>query len=350
MPDQDGNIVITATLLQSKVDAMGIVRIEQPLRALERLGGFKIADIAKNPRIGKGGRDIFIWQRPTLTDEFLPFYRKILSTHRVFVVEYDDHPDAFPNLKATNYRAFRAAHAVRVSTPMLADLVRPHNPNVFVSPNAIDTLPPYRPVQGRPKALRLFFGAVNREKDWAPYMDTLNSVISPYTPDQLQVHVVHDHAFFDQVQAQDKLFFPLLPYADYQYLLGKADIAWLPLRDTPFNRAKSDLKFIECAAHSVAVLAGRTVYESSVENGRTGMIYDTPKEFGRKLKQLLGDAGLRGDLSRRAHDYVAANRVRTAAIDAEAEWYRSLLINADELEARRQGRLGAEPDWRVAVS
>ena len=38
-------------------------------------------------------------------------------------------------------------------------------------------------------------------------------------------------------------------------LLGQSEIAFMPLSDTPFNRAKSDLKFVEAGACGVASLA-----------------------------------------------------------------------------------------------
>src|SRR5690606_31334615 len=110
-------------------------------------------------------------------------------------------------------------------------------------------LPPFRNVASRPAPLRLFFGALNRQEDWAPYIAALNNVIGLYPSSALQVHVVFDRAFFDRCGAADKRFYPLVPYKDYNYLLAKADIAWLPMQDNAFSRAKSDLKFIECAAN-----------------------------------------------------------------------------------------------------
>ena len=47
----------------------------------------------------------------------------------------------------------------------------------------------------------------------------------------------------------------------------------MPLADTPFNRAKSDLKFIEAGACRVAALASHIVYANSVEDGRTGLLF-----------------------------------------------------------------------------
>ncbi len=55
--------------------------------------------------------------------------------------------------------------------------------------------------------------------------------------------------------------------------MRECDIALLPLNFNRFNSMKSDLKFIECAGHGVTVLASPTVYENSIIEGRTGLIY-----------------------------------------------------------------------------
>ena len=47
----------------------------------------------------------------------------------------------------------------------------------------------------------------------------------------------------------------------------------MPLDDTPFNRAKSDLKFIEAGACRVASLASSVVYQDSIVHGETGLIF-----------------------------------------------------------------------------
>ena len=72
--------------------------------------------------------------------------------------------------------------------------------------------------------------------------------------------MLHDEAFFQALDTPHKKFDPMTDYAGYLRMLGAAEIAFMPLADTPFNRAKSDLKFIEAAAARVAALASDVVY------------------------------------------------------------------------------------------
>ena len=70
-----------------------------------------------------------------------------------------------------------------------------------------------------------------------------------------------------------KRFTPTCDYDTYMALLGQCEISFMPLGDTPFNRAKSDLKFIEAGACRVAALASHIVYADSIEDGRTGLLF-----------------------------------------------------------------------------
>ena len=90
--------------------------------------------------------------------------------------------------------------------------------------------------------------------------------------ERLRFSVVHDQRFFEALHTPHKQFTPTCDHDTYMNLLGQSEIAFMPLGDTPFNRAKSDLKFIEAAACRVASLASPIVYADSIEDGRTGAV------------------------------------------------------------------------------
>ena len=78
--------------------------------------------------------------------------------------------------------------------------------------------------------------------------------------ERLRFSVVHDRGFFDALETPHKSFTPTCDYDTYMSLLGESEISFMPLGDTWFNRAKSDLKFIEAGACRVAALASHVVY------------------------------------------------------------------------------------------
>ena len=80
----------------------------------------------------------------------------------------------------------------------------------------------------------------------------------------------------------------LCPIERYHELLDEADIALLPLTSTRFNEHKSDLKFIECAAHGVVSLASPTIYGQTITDGETGLIYRSPGELSVSARAIAG--------------------------------------------------------------
>ena len=100
--------------------------------------------------------------------------------------------------------------------------------------------------------------------------------------------------------------------------LDEAHVALLPLEPTRFNQHKSDLKFIECAAHGVAALASPTVYERTITNGETGLIYHSPNEFELGLEKLIDDSALSRRLGENARGYAVENRMFSASLPRAA--------------------------------
>ena len=157
----------------------------------------------------------------------------------------------------------------------------------------------------------------------------------------MRVQVVHDRAFFDSLETSDKVFEPLCSYDRYHDLLHMADLAWLPLEPTRFNQHKSDLKFLECAAHGVAVLASPTVYAGVVRRGETGLIYESAEEFALQLMRLIMDIPFRRWLAENAYQYVAEHRVLARHFREREAWYRVMLDRLPELNRELKQRVPA---------
>ena len=176
-------------------------------------------------------------------------------------------------------------------------------------------------------------------------MPALNEAIRRYG-DRLYFRVVSDSGFYQELQTEAKEFAGgvrdasiVAPYEHYTAALHASDIALLPLNDTEFNRAKSDLKFIEAAGHGAAVLAAPTVYASTVRDGETGMIYRSPQEFAEKLDLLIRRADLRRTLAENAYRYVAEHRLLEQHLDERIAAYREMFARREELERARFRRV-----------
>lgn len=299
------------------------------------------------PALKGTGPRILVMHRPNLAGERgAEMIRGLLADGWLIVTEFDDHPDHFRMMDAEGQFAFSGVHAVQTSTPALAAVLRTRNPEVAVFPNAIRVLPDVHNFRD-PGAMTLFFGALNREQDWAPLMGALNEVAEK-AGDRLRFCVVHDQQFFDALNTPHKRFTPTCDHDTYLALLGQCEIALMPLRDTPFNRAKSDLKFIEAGACRAAALASDIVYAASVEDGRTGLLFRSGDELRERLLRLVAMPDLALGLGTAARAYVAGERMLAYQVAPRIAWYRSLWARRIDLTSALYLRLMELPDRRPA--
>ncbi|NCB77972.1 MAG: glycosyl transferase [Negativicutes bacterium] len=296
------------------------------VRALHEPGAAKLS--VARPEESK----IFIRQRiwADLPEAALQ-QQKLLALGYLTVAEIDDDPERWLAFHSRNgFFSFRGSHAVQVSTPALAECIKQWNPNVAVFPNQLAQLPVLKKERG-PRPVRLFFGALNREADWQPYLQDVNEVLGRLGP-AVEVVVIHDRQLYEALGAGKKVFQPFCPYARYVELLRSCDVAWLPLEDNRFNRMKSDLKFLECAGHQVAALASPTVYQETVRDGVTGFLYRSREEFRQRLEQLLRNGDLRRHLSTNAYAWVKQERLLSQHYRRRYEWYQFLTAHKERLD------------------
>ena len=151
--------------------------------------------------------------------------------------------------------------------------------------------------------------------------------------------MVYDQAFFDALETTDKVFEPLCSSDRYHAVLDTADIVLIPLQPTRFNQHKSDLKFLESAAHGVASLASPTVYSRVIRHGETGLIYESAEEFASQLTRLIDDVPFRRRLAENAYRYVAENRLLARHYRERDAWYRAMLVRLPELNQELNDRV-----------
>ena len=336
-------MTVAASMLEP-VGGVSDVRIVDPLHAMSTDPSVitYLSPGGDRDRIDRHSPRIFVLHRPALNGkDGLATIGALLRDDWLIVTEFDDHPDFFAAMRGDSQFSFAGVHAVQTSTPALAAVLRQRNPEVAVFPNAIRKLPEIRNF-AEAGAMTLFFGALNREQDWAGLMPALNAVASS-VGERLHFRVVHDRGFFEALETPHKIFTPTCDYETYLELLGSCEISFMPLADTPFNRAKSDLKFIEAGACRVVALASSIVYADSIEDGKTGLLFRNPEEMRTRLLRLIATANVAQDLADAARAYVAADRMLAYQVAPRIRWYRSLwerrkaLTEALETRLRKAG-------------
>ena len=340
-------------VLMNRIDGCAPVRLDAPLKPLVERGLISLSGCVQADDLTISLRDvaphdsILLMERRWLlcSGEVSQVLSGLTARGNILLQEFDDHPLISEEIVRENYFTFRAISTVQTSTQYLADVLREFNPHIYLFENQLASLPEQRIYNMKNERVTIFFGALNRRPDWEPLMPAINAAIRRYG-DRLYFHVLSDHAFYEALETEEKDFAGgvrdasiVAPYERYTAALHDADIALLPLRDTEFNRAKSDLKFIEAAGHGAVALASPTVYAKTIRDGETGLIFRSPEEFAKKLDLLIECADLRRTLAEHAYRYVAEHRLLEYHLDDYITAYQEMLARREEFERDRRARI-----------
>lgn len=253
----------------------------------------------------------------------------------------------------------RRADLVTVSTPVLAERVRVHSPRVRVIRNAVEPAwyaeaTPDPDLPGEPRVLH--YGNVSR----LVYYDVCRAAVeavkdrhpdlwrvwlgAPDSPD----HRARIAAVVDEVRDY------VIGVPDFARALVRArpEIGLAPLIGDEFDRAKSELHWLEYALAGAVTVATRTMAGgpySVIRNGVDGFLVKSKAEWYDTLLRLARSPGLRAEVAGRARERALAeyDAARRAAEWADAfRWAaehagigrleRHLVVDASAVEAVRR--------------
>ena len=293
---------------------------------------------------------IFINQRisfDTFTEGKI-FFDTLSEAGYLYVEEIDDNPIIWrKSYERNGWINFIGVHAVQTSTEYLADFIRQYNPVVKVFENHLRTISPLRNFKKQENSsVRIFFGAVNRDRDFQDILPILNQFAQEYG-DKISFKIIANKELFDAVASTNKTLIgdpnyyngQFVAYEKYEDALQNSDIALLPLLDNEFNRSKSDLKFVESAGNGAVVLASSVVYPKTVKDGVNGLIFRDKTEFAQKLRFLIDNKEKRWAMATAAYNYVKNNRLLSQHYEERLDWYFELLAKLPELIAAGQARI-----------
>ena len=85
------------------------------------------------------------------------------------------------------------------------------------------------------------------------------------------------------------------------------DIAIAPIKDIPFNRCKTNIKFMEAAMLEIPTVASDVAPYKCIQHGKTGYLASTSGQFKKYLRWLIEDEKKRKEMGREAKKYVLEN-------------------------------------------
>ena len=300
-------------------------RVDMPRRELLRLGH----EVQASQTLGAWPReeaDVIVGQRLCVTGPVSQWLILAQQKRRpALVYEVDDDlfnidPDLNPagavfrqsNMRKNMIDALWAADLVTVSTEPLADLLRRYNPNVVVLPNCVDasvlTLPaPLRRGKDDDRVIYGWQGSPTHADDW----ETARPAVGDLLLAEERAHLkMLGTQYFDGLPLVDRgrlTFMPWTPDLDTHYKrVSRFDVALGPLAPTLFNRSKSALRAIECAALGVPIVVSDVpAYRGWVEQGVTGFLARNRQEWlGAML--TLRDPAARLEMGAAARERAAA--------------------------------------------
>jgi len=232
-------------------------------------------------------------------------------------------PPAHPRSSSLGWQSILATAALcdglQVSTPYLAERLRPVNPRSAVFPNYVP-VPDHLP----PKPARFTFGwagSRSHRDDLALIAPTLVAFCRRHP--EVRCRVMGDPStfqpLFPDLGPEQFQMVPHGSYEDYLRFLSALHVGIAPLAATPFNLGRTDLKFAEFTACGVAsLLADHPVYRPHHPHTAS---YGDPGQLEEQLETLHREPGRRAGLVRAALDWLGRERSRERLVADRMAFY-----------------------------
>lgn len=112
----------------------------------------------------------------------------------------------------------------------------------------------------------------------------------------------------------------------YNELMKDTDIVVAVLGDDPYDKSRSDVKFLEySAAKKPGVYSNTRPYQEVIKHGETGYLARYADDWYEYLKILIMDVEKRRSIGEAAFKYVQDNRTIQSKVKDYAEWFKSIM-------------------------
>lgn len=295
-------------------------------------------DMVNNPNVVKyiesicDWSDVLVWQLLQFEHSLGLFQDLKVKYQKPFLMEVDDYFTDIPAENAAyeaykpssvNYKCclqgIRQADGLICSTPYLAELYKNENANISVVPNSID----FKGLRGRPKVvgwdtvrikkhdrIRLgWIGGGTHSADLEMIAPALKEILLEYP--NVWLYVIHGvpQIFKDWAKQGLNVYWThkwakinLYPRHLAAYCF---DVGLAPLVDNNFNRAKSNLRWLEYSAMKVPTVASPLPdFTRVINHGVDGFIARDSDDWKRYLRILIENASIREGVGKKAYDRV----------------------------------------------
>ena len=241
------------------------------------------------------------------------------------------------------------ADGIIVTTDVLKEQFLEYNPQILVVPNMLDerlfssSAPE---LVSNAEIVVGYMGTNTHNGDLQLVMPAMQEIRKTF-PGRIQFQVVGVTAKEETLRALEALPAKVLSPDARLHTYDKFvpwfqanthwDIGLCPLLDTPFNRCKSDIKFLDYGAAGIPGVYSRVLtYDSTVQHRVTGYLAEnTVGSWVEGLTQLINDIDLRHQVAANARNYVISQRTVKASAGILIRAINTILERKDELASEQ---------------
>lgn len=137
-------------------------------------------------------------------------------------------------------------------------------------------------------SLGYFSGSITHNDDFAMILPVLRDLLDQYPA--LELHLVGELTLPEELKAcrNQVIQHPFVDWRSLPELIAGVDINLAPVRDTLFNRAKSENKWVEAALVQVPTVASDVgAFHSEIQHGVTGYLCSSEADWKNVLRFLI---------------------------------------------------------------
>lgn len=343
------SILVVPDTYSGMTSPCGWIRLLQPLRiAAARLGAdLVIGDIDD---LHSSEHDLVITNRLALFGAGEGSLRRLRNSGTPVIYDIDDdlfslgagHPDAAEvrHKRQTVQEMLELSAVVTTSTEVLRQRISksvPSSTPVVVVPNGIDAASWLikRPQLNSSDVTRILYcGTQSHAADWAAVRrEIVLTAEFARRPVEIVLIGVPDDPSAEQsghlrvLSVPDRLEYP--QFVEWILEQERFHIGIAPLNDSVFNKAKSDIKYLEYSALGLATVASRVApYASTIRHGIDGLLASNVQEFGEMVSYLIQCPRDRDQIAARA----TARLRRERTLDSMSQHWVRILSNLDSRE------------------
>jgi glycosyltransferase involved in cell wall biosynthesis len=341
MPDNNSILIVQVEAPQREDGGDYYYRTLAPGLAMAQQEGVYVINLTnvhrKKEEIMRGA-DVLILKN-ICDPDILPLVRDRKEQNKLTVYEIADDLCAIPPWNPVHFfyknkenlflfkRLANYCDAIQFSVPELQKIYGLLNPSSMAFPNHISFVPPKRNHNNRKEIIVGWGGSHGHLEDMAEVAEPLMDWI--ISKNNVHLYLMCSDpiwTLFERLPAKRKRKFNTGSMDDYYTFLKKIDIGLAPLKDTPFNRSRSDVKFLEYAVHGVVPVVQTAVpYMSTVKHGETGFLFEDAYGMSDVLEILTDNLNLISKVAQNAREYVIKERLQHNHAKERTDFYRNKL-------------------------